>query len=410
MTEPQMNGASRSHVLLISSDQEFVDRATDVLHTRMRVAQVSAADSRLQAVVQSADPDLFIVDVDDVDWQVSGRMTTIEQLRAWFPDTPIAFTSFDISTTTLVPAMRAGANDVFDKSTSDDVILAVADQWISHRSTRVAAGDGRVITTMGLRAGVGTTTLCLALAQALSDSDRDHAPVLYLDFSAPPCEAGDLLDVKANYSMIDAVNDLSRLDSSVVESAFSRAGQALYVLPFLLEDDVPDPRDVGQIPNLILVLKSLFKYIFVDPNQDFLSRAVFDRLFCDSDVSILCTDQSVTSIHACSAFLQKIRQSVATQPQILLAINRYDPGISPNADVIARTIRTGQDHHIIPWDRQYVDGRRNAGLPLMHPGARKPFADSINRLMARIDAEFASTHNNISTQRKTWRKLLRLAS
>lgn len=410
MTESQMESASRSHVLLISSDQEFVDRATDVLHTRMRVAQVSAADSRLQAVVQSADPDLFIVDVDDVDWQVSGRMTTIEQIRAWFPDTPIAFTSFDISTSTLIPAMRAGANDVFDKTASDDVILAVADQWTSRRSTRVAAGDGRVITTMGLRAGVGTTTLCLALAQALLDSDRNHGPVLYLDFSAPPCEAGDLLNVKPNYSMIDAVNDLSRLDSSVVESAFASADQGLFVLPFLLEDDIPDPHDVNQIPNLILVLKSLFKYIFVDPNHDFLSRAVFDRLFCDSDVSILCTDQSVTSIHACSAFLQNIRQSVAAQPQILLAINRYDASISPAADVIAQTIRTGEDYHIIPWDRQYVDGRRNAGLPLIHSGARKPFAESITRLMARIDAEFASTHGNTSKQRRTWRKLLQLAS
>lgn len=410
MIEPQTNGATRPHVLLVSSDQDFVDRATNVLHTRMQVAHVSAADSHFQAVVQSADPNLFIVDVDDVDWQVSGRMTTIELLRGWFPDTPIAFTSFDISTSTLVPAMRAGANDVFDKGTSDDMILAVADQWVSHRSARVAAGDGRVVTTMGLRAGVGTTTLCLALAQALLDSDPDHGPVLYLDFSAPPCEAGDLLDVKPNYSMLDAVNDLSRLDSSVVESAFSRAGEALYVLPFLFEDDIPEPHDVSQIPNLIPVLKSLFKYIFIDPNQDFLSRTLFDRLFCDSDVSILCTDQSVTSIHACSAFLRGIRQSVATPPQILLAITRYDPGISPNADVIAQTIRTGQDCHIVPWDRHYVDGRRNAGLPLMHHGARKPFADSIKRLMARIDAEYASTQSSTNTRPKAWRKLLQLAS
>lgn len=410
MNEPQVDIGVRSHVLLISSDADFVERASNVLHTRMRVAQVSAADDRLEAVAKSADPDLIIVDVDDVDWQVTGRMTTIEQIRALFPDTPIAFTSYDISTSTLIPAMRAGANDVFDKSASGDEILVVADQWTSRRSLRAIAGDGRVITTMGLRGGVGTTTLCLALAQALLDSDQNFGPVLYLDFSTPPCEAGDLLDVKPNYSMLDAVNDLGRLDTSVVESAFARARHGLYILPFALEDDLADPHEVNQIPNLILVLKSLFKYIFVDPNLDSFSRAVFDRLFSDSDVPILCTDQSVTSIHACSDFLHNIRQSVATQPQILLAINRYDPRISPSADGIAQTIRTGQDHHVIPWDRQHVDSHRNAGLPLIASGARTPFADSVRGLMARIDTEFAAVHSNARKRRKLWRKILKLAS
>lgn len=408
MTEPQADIATRSHVLVISSDDEFVDRASGLLHASMRVAHVSASDNRLQAVAQSADPDLFIVDVDDVDWQVSGRMTTIEQIRAWFPDTPIAFTSFDISTSTLIPAMRAGANDVFDKSASDDEILAAADQWISRRATRVVAGDGRVITAMGLRAGVGSTTLVLALAQTLLESDRDFGPVLYLDFSTPPCEAADLLDVKPNYSVLDAVHDLGRLDHSVVESAFARSDQGLYVLPFLLEEDMPDLHEVNQIPNLVLVLKSMFKYIFVDPSQDSLSRAVFDRLFCDSDVSILCTDQSVTSIHACSSFLQNMRQSVATQPQIYLAINRYDSRIAPNADSIARTIGVGQDYQVIPWDRQHVESHRNAGRPLIDTNVRSAFAHSVRGFMAKIDDGFAGVQTKTNQRHPTWRRLLHL--
>jgi len=166
--------------------------------------------------------------------------------------------------------------------------------------------------------------------------------------------------------------------------------------------------EVNEIPNLIYVLQNYFRYIFVGPNRHAFLRSVFDRLFCDSDVSILCTDQSVTSIHACSDFLRNIRQFVAKEPEILLAITRYDPRISPDADRIAHTIGIGQDYQIIPWDRQHVDSHRNAGLPLIHPNARSPFADSTRQFMARIDEDFAAAHRKSRKGRQKWRRLLRL--
>lgn len=408
MSESSGDTQHRTHALLLSSDRDFIERVMDVLHSRMRVALVSAADNHLEAVAKSTDPDLFIIDIDDVDWQITGRMTAIEQTRSMFPDVPIAFTSYDISTATLIPAMRAGANDVFDKNASSDEIIAVTDQLTNHRRTHSSAGDGRVITAMGLRAGVGTTTLALALAQTVVESDEALGPVLYLDFSAAPCEVADLVGVEPNYTMLDAVSDLGRLDGSVVESAFSRSQDGLYVLPFALEDVALDPQEANEIPNLVAVLKSHFRFIFVDPNRNAFSSAVFDRLFCDSDVPILCTDQSVTSIHACTNFLHNVRQFVRTEPNFLLAITRYDPRISPNANRIAQAVGIGEEYHIVPSDRRYVDERRNAALPLIHSGARSPFAESTRRLMARIDEEYAAARSHPNKRSRKWRKLMPL--
>lgn len=408
MSAPPIDMQGRSHAMLVSSDPDFVDRAMDILHARMRVALVSAADGHLETVAQSTDPDLFIVDIDDVDWQVTGRMSAIEQIRLHFPDVPIAFTSYDISTSTLIPAMRAGANDVFDKSASSDEILAIADQLTSRRASRAAGGDGRVITTMGLRAGVGTTTLSLAMAQSVLESGESLGPVLYLDFSAAPCESADLLGIEPHYAMLDAINDLGRFDASVIESAFSKTASGLYVLPYTLEDALPGAHETNEVPNLIYVLKSYFKYIFVDPNRHAFARGVFDRLFCDSDVSVLCTDQSVTSIHACTNFLQSLRQSTAAPPDISLAVTRYDPRISPDAASIAKTADVAERYHVIPWDRQHVESLRNAGLPLVHPETRSHFAEAARRLMARIDEDFAASRMNGKKRHETWRKLLRL--
>lgn len=408
MSEPASDGDSRSHALLVSSDPQFVDRAMDLLHPHMRVALVSSSDNHLEAVAQSAHPDLFIIDIDDMDWQVTGRLTTIEQIRTLFPEVPIAFASSDISTATLIPAMRAGANDVLDKNASADEILAITDQMTSRRSTRATSGDGRVVTTLGLRAGVGTTTLSLALAEAILELDRNLGPVLYLDFSAAPSEASDLLGVSPNYAMLDAVNDLGRLDSSIIEGAFARSESGLYVLPLAAEPIDPNPPEAIEIPNLIFVLKSHFRFIFVDPNAYALPRTVIDRLFCDADVPILCTDQSVTSIHACSDFFHSIEPVLTNGPPVLLAITRYDPRISPKAVNIVQTFGTDPDYQVIPWDRQHVEHHRNAGLPLVHTRARSPFTESVRRMSLKIDDDIAAARANTRKGRPKWPDLLRL--
>lgn len=405
MTEIQGDSGRRSHALLISSDPEFVDRAQEVLHMHMRVATASASDGHLETIAQSANPDLFIIDVDNIDWQISGRMTTIEQMHALFPEVPIAFTSYDISTATLIPAMRAGASDVFDKSASGDEILAIVDHLANHRSAHVATGDGQVINIMGLRAGIGATTLALALAQSILEMGPELGSVLYLDFSAAPCESADLLGIKPNYAMQEAINDLSRLDASMIESAFSRTDSGLYVLPICSDDAAANGVDMKDIPSLIYVLKTYFTYIFVDPNRHGFSSTTFDRLFSDSDISILCTDQSVTSIHACTAFLQ---QFIGGHPEIPLAITRYDPRIAPDADSIAQAIGAGSNYHVVPWDRQHVESRRNAGLPLIESRVRSPFAESARRLMARIDEPFSDALAQSRKNHKRWQNLLRL--
>lgn len=405
MTETQSKNKRDIQALLVSSDSTFIDRAMEVLNTRMRVAVASDSDDHLETVAQSTDPDIFIIDVDNIDWQVTGRMTTIEKVRTLFPDIPIAFASYDISTATLIPAMRAGANDVFDKSASGDEIVAVTDRLISRRSSRIATGGGKILNIMGLRAGVGATTLCLAVAQTILEPKYELGRVLYLDFSSAPCESADLLAITPNYTMQDAMSDLSRLDLSMIESAFSRSADGLFVLPLSLKESAPHSIDPRDVPNLIHVLKAYFSYIIVDSNRHAFSSATFDNLFFDSNLSILCTDQSVTSIHACSAFL---RQYAGAEPDVNLAIARYDSRIAPDASCIARTIGVEKNYHIIPCDRLYVESRRNAGLPLVVPGTRSPLSESARRLMAKVDPAYSESVSQGRKKQKSWQKLFHL--
>jgi pilus assembly protein CpaE len=174
-------------------------------------------------------------------------------------------------------AVREGAQDYLVKGRMSGPSLVRCVRHALERQRHVARllkdvrekGGGRIVSFMGAKGGVGTTTLCLNLAAALAQSGKKVIAVELWPFSrfslhlrkSPAIHSGGLL--KAGAGRIDS----HALDQRLVALPFGF--QALFAPP--REEACPEP-EPEQVVALLQAAASLCDYVVVDLPSQLSSR------------------------------------------------------------------------------------------------------------------------------------------
>jgi pilus assembly protein CpaE len=359
-----MTAADRRTILVVSSDEDFTERLTSALFSRCSVVRGMPQIETLRGLIESTGVEAVVVDLDDVAWDGRNITELIVSLKAERQAMPVVVASYNISATSLIPAMRAGASDVIDKDFAADDLVAQVDWLLQSRPSKRGGNSAQIIATMGPRAGVGSTSVAVATAVELARRAGANERVLLLDFGFPPSESLDLLGVKASYYMTDALGDLGRLDATLIDGAFAQTRTPrLFVLPLATDDENALIAGSGDLAQLVDVLRSYFTAIVIDVNRP-LNPRIADRLFVDANASILVVDQSMTTIHAAAAALDRIRRAINKDPDFTLVVSRYVARLRPAPEEIATALRAKGRPLLVPEDRLFVDGQRNLGTML----------------------------------------------
>ncbi|MDD3443885.1 MAG: response regulator [Zavarzinia sp.] len=359
----------RRAILVVSSDEDFAERVTSALFSRCSVVRGVPQLETLRGLIDSTGIEAIIVDLDDVAWDGRNITELIVSLKAEQPAIPLVVASYNISANSLIPAMRAGANDVIDKDFAADDLIAQMDWLLQSRPAKRGSNSARIVAVMGPKAGVGSTSIAVSMAAELARRAGANERVLLLDFGFPPSESIDLLGIKASYFMTDALGDLGRLDSTLIEGAFAQTKTPrLFVLPLAVDDENAQVAGDGDLAQLVDVLRSYFAAIVIDVNRA-LNPRVADRLFVDANAAIMVVDQSVTSIHGASMVLDRMRRSINKDPDFTLVVSRHVARLRPSPEEIASALRAKGRPFLVPEDRLFVDGQRNLGTALSADGS-----------------------------------------
>jgi len=116
----------------------------------------------------------------------------------------------------LIRAMRSGAREFFGPYTEEKDVLEALERFVA-RQSRVRAGDApsrtsQIISVMGSKGGVGTTTIAVNLAVSLA-TRKNKQSVALLDMNL----FGDIplfLEIDPSYSWREITKNISRLDST----------------------------------------------------------------------------------------------------------------------------------------------------------------------------------------------------
>ncbi|MEO8370774.1 MAG: response regulator [Candidatus Solibacter sp.] len=209
---------SELHVLLIEDnpgDAELVRASlTDAVDATFRLDHVDALLPGLDRLAQG-DIDVVLLDLSLPD---SSGLSGLNALRTHAPSTPVVLLTGMDSELLAMQAVRGGAQDYLVKGTLQGSALArilqraVARQKISAAAvpSRATPPTGKVLGFVGVKGGVGTTTIACHLATELKR--RTDARVLLVDLDLAGNAAAFLMNVNGRYGILDATSEILNLD------------------------------------------------------------------------------------------------------------------------------------------------------------------------------------------------------
>lgn len=254
-----------------------------------------------------------------------------------------------------VAALRAGVHEFIDMSRGADEALEVVRRVLEGAHAAPVATPlrhGRFVVLLGVRPGVGCSTLSAHLTHMLQAHGlRNHgesspaapavpgAPVAshaaLLDLGLPAGDCSLYLNTQSDFNFAQAVLNLRRLDETLVHTAMGHHASGFVVLP--LPRDLAEMRSVAHADALALTdrLRGFFDVTVADLGG-FSNTAFLANLARAADEVWLVTDQSVGAIVSLATLLRELDESGVPHSAMQLVVNRYDPRYGMAADQIAR--------------------------------------------------------------------------
>ncbi len=217
---------------------------------------------------------------------------------------------------TIVASMRAGAGEYLDDGADSEALLEALTRFSSNRTrTRSGAGKARIFTFLSAKGGAGATTAAVNTAVALQQS---HGNVVLVDF-APVGHAQVHLNLRPSFGVPDALQNLHRLDASLLEGLMTTAKDGLHLLagPQQPYQSAPTPAELARLFDLLV---NHYRYVVIDASSRLDATT---RLLSDLSNAVLMVAQtdvvSLWSAGRIHAFLEE----GAGRNRLRMVLNRY---------------------------------------------------------------------------------------
>jgi pilus assembly protein CpaE len=323
--------------------------------------------------------DLFIIDARG---DSAGAMTRVEALRAASATSGIFVVAAEPKPDLILQSMRAGANEFFTFPPAEETFFEAINRTAARRS---AAGHGQAATTLvffGAKGGAGTTTVAVNCAVELARLSGQRTVIV--DLKTGLGEVGLFLGVRSRYTLVDALDNMNRMDAEFLRELVAKHKSGLEILAGSDNFDRPNASDASGLEEVIRHLREEYEYVVIDAGSQ-INPGVVASLYAADTIGLV-ANPDVPSIRNAQRVLDRVRQMGASADRVRLLLNRAaEPFPIPPAQIEA-AIGHPIDH-MFPSDYKTVSGALNSGVPLALTG-NTPLAaqfDSFTRRM--LDAE-----------------------
>jgi len=345
---------------------------------------VAASDPVVRRI-QSADPDVILVDI-PVD-NPSLALRGIELLHQEMPDTAVFAIGVMSQPQVIVNAMRSGAREFIERpTTTTDLLEAFVRLTAAQRRSHREGNRGKVFTVVNAKGGSGATTVAVNLALALQSA---HGNVALIDV-APLGHAALHMNLKPLFTVSDAIRNLHRLDSSLLESFMTHHNGGLQLLAGA-NTPLPVEPSTAEFARLFDMLVGHFRYVVVDASTRLDGTT---RLVCNlSETVLLVAHADVASLWSATRVQQYLNETGGRE-RVGLVLNRFRkiPGFTEADAEGAAGVKVLWK---IPNQYFAVSTAIDRGIPLMNQSTTE-IARSFSGLAAHL------TQNDDEVKRTAW--------
>jgi pilus assembly protein CpaE len=312
---------------------------------------------------KAAQPDVLLVDVR----QGGGVPPQLATLKRQHPATNVVLLSATLDPTVMLEGMRAGVSECIAEPLRQDDVNAALTRLLGQQAK---GPDGPVFAFVGAKGGVGTTTTAVNVATTLAKLSSGNA--LLIDLHLAYGDAAVFLGADGRFSVLDALENLHRLDVQFLKSLVCRTASGL---DLLASADRPATRllDVRRLGSVIQLAASQYAYTVLDvPRSDL---TVLDSL---DDVAnlVVVANQELATVRNAGRMAAAMRARYP-KTNVTTVINRTDGRSEINQQDVEKVVG-GRIAHQFPSDYRRA-------LLAMHKG--RPLAlDNHNQLAASFTA------------------------
>lgn len=335
--------------------------------------------------VKAANPEVTIVDLPTDNPSMGLR--AIELLHQEMPESAIFAVGTLSQPQVIVNAMRAGAREFVERpTTTTDLLEAFVRLTAAQRRVNQEGPRGKVFSVINAKGGNGATTVAVNLALALHAS---HGHTALVDV-APLGHTALHMNLKAAFTVTDAMRNLHRMDAALLESFMTRHSGGLQLLAGTNVPGAVDP-STAEFVRLFDMLVSHYRYVVVDASSRFDAASRLIANLSETVLLVACTD--VASLWS-AARVQRFLGETGSRDRVRLVLNRFRkvPGFSEEdaeAAVGAKLLWR------VPNQYFAVSSAIDRGTPLMEQRSTE---------MARCFSGLAHelTRDDVETKRAAW--------
>ena len=264
--------------------------------------------------LQESRAEVVIVEIPSKDTQ--GAIRTIELIHATTQQIAIFAHGEMTQPANIVASMRAGAGEYLDRSAGSEALLEALTRYSSSRArASSSAGRARVFTFLSAKGGAGCTTAAVNTALALQQA---HGDVVLLDF-APIGHAALHLNLRPQFGVLDALQNLHRMDFSLLDGLMTSTKEGLHLLAGP-QQPYPSEPTPGELARLFDLLVNHYRYVVVDASSRLDPTT---RLLSDLSNAVLVVAQTdVVSLWS-SARIHAFLEEGTGRDRLRMVLNRY---------------------------------------------------------------------------------------
>lgn len=279
-----------------------------------------------------------------------------------------------------IQAMRSGIDEFVDPGQEHE-LLSTTERLLTPQSivTSHSAHYTKHIVIMGVRPGVGATTFSTHLSSYLQDhieAAHNTSQVLLLDLGWPLTDSLIYLNTNSQFRLNDALNNLHRLDQTLLYSALAKTGNELHILANTNDPTSQRASTPQELNTLIQRLAQAFSHIITDLDPQ-SNPALLNAALQHSHEVWLVTDQNIAALVSLSTLLEKINPELHNK--VKLIINRYDIQAGLSSENIAQQFNLPL-LITLPEQRKALMIASSQGKTLGSEQAQNPYYKAIKQL------------------------------
>jgi pilus assembly protein CpaE len=285
---------------------------------------------------------------------------TLAAVRRHHPTAGVLLVLPTLDAMLILEAMRAGVSECIAHPFSIEDLRGAIDRITA---ARPVSHTSDVLAVVGAKGGVGATTVAVNVAAALAALKR--GPTLLIDLHATYGDAAVFLGVEPRFSVVDAFENLHRLDAAVLKGLVTETSAGTDLLASSDRPAAVNP-DGAQVRTLIELASAHYSFVVLDVPRS--NAAILDAMDLAGSITVV-ANQELSAVRSAARISSAFQQRYGKN-RVQILLTRYDDRAEIGQRDVERVVGM-HVRHMLPNNYAAALNAQNAGRPLVLQGHTK---------------------------------------